>query len=143
MSDVLFSMVINGRARIKKNNREYRVNRKTGGKYTAPNKAYSNWESIAVILMKREMLKKWPVKFPIDFEVNLKALFYFSNMAHLPDLDNAYQGIHDALEKSGCIANDKLINGHNGSERIYKAERELVYLELTKKEVQYGSFNPY
>ncbi len=113
----LYQCTIPGRAGIKKNSK--RIVRNGRRTFAVPSDTYKAWESKACTYVKRAMIG---MQLPITVPVNMRAIFYFENHAHEPDLSNLYQGIEDVLEKCGVILNDKLIYGHDGSRKMFGEE---------------------
>ncbi|XGC82056.1 RusA family crossover junction endodeoxyribonuclease [Bdellovibrio bacteriovorus] len=128
MSEILFQCVIPGRARILKNGKAIRLNRKTKRPFIGTNDRYQAWALYASCFIARaNVLKK-----PIDFPVRLTCKFYFKDHMHEPDLSNAYQGIEDLLQQLHVLKDDKLIYSHDGSEKIFGEEKERVEITLSR-----------
>jgi len=70
--------------------------------------------------------------FPLKGDLHCQFFFHYPNTKsgkrwkQVIDLSNLYQGPEDALQEAGIIEDDKFIESHDGSRRIYGAEQFLV-----------------
>jgi Holliday junction resolvase RusA-like endonuclease len=130
MSTILFRATLEGRAAIKKNSLQRKYSFAKRRTFTLPSDRYLAWENSTVL----ELKSLWGWRDPIDEPVILRARFYFKNHAHEPDLSNLYEGVQDALQKAGIILNDKIIQGHDGSRKVFgegpRVEIEIIAMEV-------------
>lgn len=67
---------------------------------------------------------KWALP-PLNHRISLKIMSYgawFKSDGNIPDASNLYQYPEDILEKAGIITNDRLVEHHDGSRRVYLCE---------------------
>ena len=77
----------------------------------------------AALFMKQvipQMMEQWGGKPPIDSMVKATFLIFgtWSTNEVMPDLSNLYQAPEDALQAAGVLADDRLIDSHDGSRRV-------------------------
>lgn len=95
-----------------------------------PSEAWTTWCDSLV----RQVAPVLPITWhPIDFPVNCLALFYRD--AERGDAVGFYQGLADALEHIGIVANDKWIRSWDDSLLLKDAGNPRVELVLTRKDV--------
>ncbi len=124
----LFECVIPGRPMVKKNNQKVvtirRGRRSFKTKVNTPQ--YQEWENEAAKTVRRA---RHQVNGPIECHIHARFIFYFENRQSEADLSNLYEGIQDILKKEGVIADDVLIESHDGSrKRFYQKPRLEVAL---------------
>lgn len=124
MSQVLFRIIIPGRAYVKKNSQRAIGSGRFKKIIYSPK--YQAWEKIAKLTIRQNAK---PLS-SIGFEVNMKAVFYFENRSAEADLSALYEGIQDVLQKEEIIANDRLIMSHDGSKKVF-GETARVEVEIT------------
>lgn len=73
---------------------------------------------------------------PISYRMHVKFLFYRGDR-RVVDLSNLYEHPQDSLQRAGIIANDSLIESHDGSRKLYdkKNPRTEIYIEKFTEEV--------
>lgn len=122
--------VILGRPVTKKNS--VRIARtKAGQPFVMPSKQASRWQRDAAIELLRQYRNGYKCQAGVAAftqPVNLCALVYRDR--NVGDLDNYIAAICDALEKAGIVANDKLIQGHDGSRLLIDRVRPRVEITL-------------
>jgi Holliday junction resolvase RusA-like endonuclease len=69
----------------------------------------------------------------IDYPISIKFLFYRNNKRKV-DLSNLYEFPQDILEGAGIIANDNLIESHDGSRKLYDKETPRTEIYIKKYE---------
>lgn len=122
---------------VKKNNKNIFFNKKTGRSFISSN--------AKVLLAENDLTKRFYLLKScetITSYVHIKMIFTFENGSfftkkgernkRLPDLSNLYQIVEDSLQKAGVIANDHLIESHDGSRRVAgdKTTLEVVIYDL-------------
>ena len=97
-------ITIDGRVIVKKNSRQARTNRKTGGRYTAPSAAFERFEADALRQMEKKNLLGLNLVPPyrISYWFGMKGLLD-------SDLDNMIVSINDILQAARIIRDDKQI----------------------------------
>ena len=58
---------------------------------------------------------------PLDFPISLKILSYGAwkrDSGNLPDASNLYEFPQDAMQRAGILADDRIVEHHDGSRRI-------------------------
>jgi Holliday junction resolvase RusA-like endonuclease len=118
----------------KKNQKTIFKNRSTGRMFIASKNASAE-RTLALQILQNGI---WNKKIIAE---SIRAVFRFhypdnkdgSRTARVMDLSNLYQGPEDALTKAGVIVDDKLIESHNGSCRIYGAPRKAIEIALFKR----------
>jgi Holliday junction resolvase RusA-like endonuclease len=125
--EILFQVVIPGRARILKNSKK--LVRPRGSRRMIPvsSDRYKRWELFAQMFIARAFRGK-----SIDFPVNVEMKFFFKDHQHEPDLSNLYQGVEDILQKCGVLVNDKFIYSHDGSAKVFGDGAERVEVTVKK-----------
>jgi len=77
--------------------------------------AYELWESdVSTALSVQRLESEYPC---VDYECWARILIY-RQYNRIADLSNLIQSIEDALQRAGCIENDRLIRSLDGS-RVY------------------------
>ena len=113
----MIEITIPGNPTTKKNSQEIRKGRNKNGKiyhYPAPSKAFERYqESAASALVIPPALRD---KFPIDYPVNVKCLYYRKNYIRC-DLSNLHEATDDILVNYGILKDDNfmIVAGHDGS----------------------------
>ena len=88
---------------------------KTGKPFMYTSSAYELWESdVSTALSVQRIESEYPC---VDYECWARILIY-RQYNRLADLSNLIQSIEDALQRAGCIENDRLIRSLDGS-RVY------------------------
>ena len=113
--------------RTKKNSQQILVNSKTGRPFIMPSKQYKAYETAALSFL----LKKPEI--PIDFEVNVKCLFYLPTKRKT-DLTNLLEAIDDILVRAGILLDDNynVIAAHDGSRCLYDKHNPRTEIEITR-----------
>ena len=113
----------------KKNSQQIFFNSKTGKRFIAPSKKYTEYEQNAGWFLPRR-------KEPIDYPINVKCLFYMPTKRKC-DLTNLLEAVDDVLVKYGIIADDNytIIESHDGSRVLYDKEnpRTEIYIDEVLK----------
>jgi Holliday junction resolvase RusA-like endonuclease len=107
-----------GQPRSKKNGKEISKNSRTGRSFLRSNKNVEDAECLAAVAIRTQ----WKSDVKLMCRVNCKFTFYLqckSTSENTPDLSNLYELPQDALERAGVLANDRKIEGHDGSRRVY------------------------
>lgn len=93
----------------KKNHQRILKNRSTGKPFVAPSEQYKAYEDAALWFIPKRSI-------PIDFPVNVKAVFYMPNNRPC-DLTNLLEAIDDVMVKAGLLKDDnyKIISSHDQS----------------------------
>lgn len=108
----LFHCYLPNRCPIKKNTaKRYRF----GVVYSD---AYKAWEKESIPIMRIEKMRQGIFK-PIDYPIQVKAIFFYASHQWESDLSNALEGPNDLLTKCGIITDDKLIYSLDGSRKIF------------------------
>ncbi|AYO30824.1 RusA family crossover junction endodeoxyribonuclease [Biomaibacter acetigenes] len=109
----------------KKNHQQLRLNHRTKKYFVAPSPQYERYEQQCRYFIK-------PLPKPIDYPVNVKALFYM-DMRRKCDLTNLNEALHDILVKCGILKDDnsKIVAATDGSRVLYDKQnpRTEVYIE--------------
>ena len=133
----MIEITIPGNPTTKKNSRENRKarNKRTGKiyHYQAASKAFTKYqESAAAALVIPPSLRD---KFPIDYPVNVKSIYYRKNMVRC-DLSNLHEATDDILVHYGILKDDnfKIVAGHDGSRVRIDRENPRVEITITKME---------
>jgi Holliday junction resolvase RusA-like endonuclease len=111
---------------IKKNNKQIAFNKAAGRRFIMSNnkaRFYEEWLNQKLITEKLKQRLD-----TITHKVHVCMKFYFPKTKFytkkgeqnkkLADLSNLYQAVEDALQSSGVIENDNLIESHDGSRRL-------------------------
>jgi Holliday junction resolvase RusA-like endonuclease len=126
-------LLITGNPAIKKNSRTIAYNRRTGRMYPVKSANLEAAENLACW----ELQEQW--KRPaITTPVSVKFLFYRGDKRRV-DLSNLYEFAQDALQAAGILADDFLIESHDGSRRLYDKEnpRTEITIDLYKTPKQH------
>jgi Holliday junction resolvase RusA-like endonuclease len=125
--------------RTKKNSRTHvRKRAKNGNMITVPlpSDAYREMEGQIVVFVARRQLRLAAFPFPVSMQalrleqpINCAAIFYREK--DLGDAVGYYQGLADALEAAGVVADDKWIKQWDGSRLAKDAERSRIEVTLT------------
>jgi len=88
---------------------------KLGKPYTYKDPEYEKWESdVSTALSVQRLESEYPC---VDYECWARILIY-RQYNRIADLSNLIQSVEDALQRAGCIENDRLIRSLDGS-RVY------------------------
>lgn len=128
-SSVLFSLVILGPPRTKKNHSRIvgvRASRRSrfAKPRLLPSVEYVRWHRIAL-----PQAKAGRTAAPITTPVNCRAFFYRDR--RVGDAVGYYQALADLLQDAGILADDRLIVTWDGSRLLKDKDRPRVELELT------------
>ena len=128
--------------RTKKNSREHIKRRTKHGKLitvpipSAPYRQMEALEGQIVVFVARRQLRLAAFPFPVSMQalrleqpINCAAIFYREK--DLGDAVGYYQGLADALEAAGVVADDKWIKQWDGSRLAKDAERSRIEVTLT------------
>ena len=121
-----FNLVITGNPAIKKNSRTIAYNRRTGRMYPVKSKRLYGAEKLANI----ELRNQWQWRRAITTPVAVKFLFYRGDKRRV-DLSNLYEFAQDVLQNAGVIADDVLIESHDGSRKLYDKENPRTEITIT------------
>lgn len=120
------SLVIPGPPRTKKNSGRIVPHR--GAHIILPSKAWETWCAFSQPWLTSQM-KRAGIAL-VDFPVNCRALFYRDALRG--DACGFYQGLADALENAGVVANDRWIVSWDGSRLLKDASNPRVEVMLTR-----------
>lgn len=133
------SFVLPVTPRTKKNSRTHvRKRAKSGNMITVPlpSDAYREMEGQIVVFVARRQLRLAAFPFPVSMQalrleqpINCAAIFYRD--ADRGDAVGYYQGLADALEAAGVVADDKWIKQWDGSRLAKDAGRPRIEVTLT------------
>jgi Holliday junction resolvase RusA-like endonuclease len=108
---------------ILKNSKNIRVNRRTGNRFIASNNDVVEGKDFLTRVFRENFNGQ-----RIESYVNAKMVFIFPHSLfytkknersrRIADLSNLYQVVEDALESSGVLLSDNLIEAHDGSRRL-------------------------
>lgn len=109
----------------KKNSQQIMINRATGRPFIMPSKKYKEYEKAALCFIPK-------AENPIDYPVNVKALFYMPTKRKC-DLTNMLEAIDDVMVKAGLLADDNysIIESHDGSRVLYCKDNPRTEIEIT------------
>lgn len=130
-------IVIPGNPTTKKNSRETRkaTNRKTGKiyYYQGPSKKFEEYQAHCAPYL--AIPPRWRDKFPIDYPVNIKAIYYRKDN-HVCDLTGLHQATDDILIHYGILKDDnfKIVAGHDGSRVKVDPDNPRVEIIITEME---------
>lgn len=119
----LFSAVVSGHPVVLKNGKQICMNRKTGRTFIKSNDRVVSWMEKAKFCLS-QVAKNTGTE-QIKCKVHVRMMFFGawkSDGGTTPDLSNLYQSVEDSLQASGVIADDRLIESHDGSRRIYMCD---------------------
>lgn len=129
-------MFIPGRPYTKKNSGRY-----VGKGRFLPSKAYSEYERAVVPIM-RKWAKEWRLEKPIDYPIEVTAVYTMLNRVGWPDLVGLLQATGDLLEAAGIIENDRLIVSW-GNSHIHAVNKEKAGVGISIREwVDVNWFDP-
>ncbi len=99
----------------KKNSQQILINRATGRPFVSPSKKYKEYEKMAL-----HFLPQLRQPYPIDYPVNVKAVFYM-NTRRKCDLVNMQEALLDVMVKAGLLADDNytIVQSMDGSRVMY------------------------
>jgi Holliday junction resolvase RusA-like endonuclease len=109
-------LVINGRPKILKNNKQI-LKTRDGRPFIASSTRVQKAMKAAIEYLKLQ----WGHRKPINIPVSLQIMSYGawkSDSGNIPDASNLYEFPQDALEAAGIIKDDRLVEHHDGSRRI-------------------------
>lgn len=117
LNDKEYTVLIPGRPITKKNSGRYFGK----GKFL-PSEAYAGYERVAI-----PALKSWAraigLSRPIDYPVEVTAVYIMPNRAGWPDLVGLMQATADLLEAAGIVEDDRLIVSW-GTSHIHGVDKE-------------------
>ncbi|KYH35852.1 endodeoxyribonuclease RusA [Clostridium tepidiprofundi DSM 19306] len=109
----------------KKNSQQILINKRTGRRFIAPSQQYKHYAKECSYYIK-------PLKEPIDYEVNVKCIYYMPSRRKT-DLTNLMEATHDVLVDCGILKDDnyKIIKSVDGSRVLYDRNnpRTEIYIE--------------
>lgn len=110
--------------RTKKNSQEIRINKRTGKRYIAQSKQYSQYAAEAALFIPK-------VDKPIDRAVNVQCLFYMGNRRRV-DLTNLLEAIDDIMVDCGLLKDDNsnIIAAHDGSRVLYDKDNPRTFVVI-------------
>lgn len=111
---------------ITKKNSQQIVTGKNGRPFIIPSAAYKKYEKACKPFMPK-------VAEPIDYPVNVKAVFYMQTKRKV-DLTNLHEALHDILVKYGVLEDDnfKIIQSTDGSRVSYDKWNPRTEVEITR-----------
>lgn len=121
------TLTILGAPRTKKNHgRRIKRGRRI---FHVPSEAHDAWATSAILQL-RVQHRTWDHRngTPLYQRVNLRALVYRERRTG--DLGNYLAAVCDALERAGVVANDKFIEGFDGSRLLVDKANPRVEIEL-------------
>lgn len=122
-----WSLVVLAVPRPKKNSGRIVRNRRTGAPLLLPSERAKAWEAEAI----RQLRAQWRGQPALETDVRVRALIYRAR--RVGDLANYLNAVHDALERSGVLYNDRQVVADGGSELRHDPKRPRV--EITVEEV--------
>jgi len=126
------TVTISGRPLILKNRKQISVNRRTGKPFVRSNAQVEIRRDGAILSLKRQ----WSGRPAIDYPIGLRITAYVAG-GHIPDLSNLYEAPQDFMQAAGVIADDRLVEHHDGSRRICLCNgpcpRKQIYQTGSKK----------
>lgn len=110
----------------KKNSQRIFINRRTGKHFIYPSKKYKQYLKDCSLFLK-------PASKPINYPVNVKALYY-RETRHTVDLCNLNACLHDVLVSNDILKDDNwlIIQSTDGSRVFYCKENSRTEVEITK-----------
>lgn len=117
----------------KKNSKKIMINRNTNRPFIGQNKQDA---AILKHLVQNFRLHSKQIDGPIDYPVVATMRFHYplTKKNEIPrkvmDLSNLYQGPEDALQAAGVLLDDRFIESHNGSCRVYGAPQKALEVAL-------------
>lgn len=122
-----YSFTILGHPITKKNSMRM-VRNKAGRTFPMPSKAYVDYKKAAVSQIS-------PPQEPIDYPVNIKAVFYMGAKRRV-DLTNLLEGLDDLLVDCGVLLDDNclVLISHDGSRVHYDKENPRVEVLIEPSE---------
>lgn len=115
-------LVIHGIPAVLKNSKQIMVNRRTGKRFVTSSDAAKKYRLACALQLRRQ----WGGRKPLDFPVNLKVVSFgpwkFADgqpEGNVPDASNLLQMPEDVFTEAGIIVDDRLVESHNGSHRVY------------------------
>jgi hypothetical protein len=127
------ALVIPGAPRTKKTHN--RVVRAGGRARVLPSEAWERWARTAAVTVRADAARRhgpgwWLRTFPLaGDEYNVAALFYRDALRG--DAVGYYQGLADALELAGIVANDRVLVSWDGSRLLLDRADPRVELTIT------------
>lgn len=133
-------ILIPGNPTTKKNSRRNRTARTRGGKvyhYQAPSELFERYQADAGKYL--QIPPDMKDKFPIDYPVNLKCIYY-RDTARRVDLSNLHEATDDILVHYGILKDDnfRIVAGHDGSRVMVCRENPRVEITITRMEEKNG-----
>lgn len=117
--------VIYGNPVIKKNSRTIRKNFKTGARFIGKSfKLEAEETRVHLELLQQKAQETITEPCSVQFK-------FYCGTQHKRDLSNLYQLYEDCLQSSGVIADDSLIESHDGSRKYYDKENPRVEIYIT------------
>ena len=123
-------LIITGNPPIKKNSRDIVRNNKTGRMYPIKSDKLIASEESAIYELLDQKTRFDAIRLPINTPVRVKFLFYRKTQ-HVVDLSNLYEFAQDCLQRAEIIANDSLIESHDGSRKYYDPENPRTEIYIT------------
>lgn len=126
-------LVINRIPITKKNHQQILVNKATGKRFIAPSTQYKIYEKECALELKGQYEGE-----PIDYPVNVKALYYMPTRRRV-DLTNLHEALHDILVYCNILKDDncKIIVSTDGSRVLYDRNNPRTEVFITRIEEEY------
>ncbi len=117
-------LVIKGKPVSWKNSRNA-IKLPNGRPTLVPSRAATKWMKQAVL----QLQFQWGPSPALNVPLNAQIVSYY--WGGEPDASNLYLGPEDALQKAGVIADDRLIQSHDGSRKFKDNNNPRVEITLT------------
>lgn len=112
--------ILPGAPIILKNSKQIRYNRKTGKRFIGSSDRATNAKKTSVMIMASQ--NRGPViTEPVEVTMTFCGAWNHGG-GNVPDLSNLYQYYEDCLQSAGVIADDRLIESHDSSRRVYMCD---------------------
>ncbi|MCI5892254.1 MAG: RusA family crossover junction endodeoxyribonuclease [Clostridiales bacterium] len=112
--------------RTKKNGSRIQKNKKTGRRFVAPSKQFSEYQDSCDKYMPK-------VTRPIACKINIKAVYYMRTRRRV-DITNLHSALHDILVHYGVIEDDNMniVIATDGSRVRYDKQNPRTEVEITR-----------
>jgi Holliday junction resolvase RusA-like endonuclease len=113
---MMYKIVIKGGPVVLKNAKRMVTNKKTGRKFPISSAKVQKYNKHAIPQIQAQ--KQYAT---INQPIHLRMKFYGAwkrSGGNIPDLSNLYEAPQDLLTKCGIIADDRIVDSHDGSRRI-------------------------
>jgi Holliday junction resolvase RusA-like endonuclease len=123
-----YHFTILGNPAVKKNSRNVVRNRRTGRMFPVKSKKLRAFEKDfhEQLCEQKKQYKTLPAKNQVAV-----AFHFYRKTKHRVDLSNLYGAAEDCLQAAGIIANDCLIESHDGSRKLYDPKNPRTEITIT------------